>query len=160
MDPKEFFAYESAIISLTKLDTENGMLNAAPIAVYEIATGEPTTLDVAPGEYYVDIMLLREERYMGEMTIKANSQSLQITSTVGTDTIYYPEEDILIPQTFTGGAVFLWNVTAAELESGDLIQFSVFDEGPPTTVEQVSAPLLHREACANLLPELVEPNVE
>ena len=160
MDPKEFFAYESAIISLTKLDTENGMLNAAPIAVYEVATGEPTTLDVAPGEYYVDIMLLREERYMGEMTIKANSESLQTTSTVGTDTIYYPEEDVLIPQTFTGGAVFLWNVTAAELESGDLIQFSVFDEGPPTTVEQVGAPLLHREACATLLPELVEPSIE
>lgn len=159
IDPKEFFPFETAIISLTKLDTENGMLNAAPIAVYEVATGEPTTLDVAPGEYYVDIMLLREERYMGEMTIKANSQSLQTTSTVGTETIYYPEEDLLIPQTFTGGAVFLWNVTAAELESGNTIQFSVFDEGPPTAVEQVGAPLLYREACANLLPELVEPRV-
>ena len=56
--------------------------------------------------------------------------------------------------------MFFWNVTSAELESGDIIQFSIFDEGPPVTVEQVGAPLLHREACAGLLPELVEPNIK
>ncbi len=160
MDPKEFFPYETAMITLTKLDTENGVLNTVPIIVYEVATGESTTIDVAAGEYYVDIMLMREERYAAEMTIDAHSEMITVPSTIGTDIITYPDEDVLIPQTFSGGAVFLWNVTAAELESGNKIIFSVFDEGIPTTVEQVGAPLLHREACSNLNSELVIPRVE
>jgi hypothetical protein len=159
MDPKEFFPYETAMVTLTKLDTENGVLNTVPIVVYEVATGEATTIDVAAGEYYVDIMLMREERYAGEMTIDAHSEMITVPSTIGTDIITYPDEDVLIPETFSGGAVFLWNVTAAELESGDTIIFTVFDEGIPTTVEQVSAPLLHREACSDLNSELVVPEV-
>ncbi len=160
MDTKELFPYESAIITLTKIDPENGVLNSVPLVVVEGGSLEPATIAVAPGQYYVDIMLLREERYSGEMTIQAHSEAIQVPSTVGTDIISYPDDDVLIPQTFTGGAVFLWNVTAAELESGDVLHFAIFDEGPPNTIEQVSAPIAHREGCSNLHQELVLPKVE
>lgn len=160
MDPKEFQPYESAIVSVTKLDPENGVLNTATTVVYEVATGEPTMLDIAAGVYYVDIMLLREERYAGEMTIEANSEAIEVSTTFGTETITYPEEDLLIPQTFTGGAAFVWEVSAEELENSNAILFSVFDEGVPKTVEQVSAPLLHREACSALQSTVIKPKLQ
>lgn len=158
-DAKELFPYESAIITLTKLDPENGVLNAIPLVAVDGGSTEPASIEVAPGQYYVDIMLLREERYPGEMTIKAKSEAIQVPSTIGTDIISYPDDDVLIPQTFTGGAAFLWNVTAGKLESGNTIHFGVFDEGAPNTVEQVSAPLAHRQGCSNLHQELILPYV-
>ncbi len=163
MEPKTIFPYESAIITLTKLDLENGVLNGVPLIMYHGDSGvsaEPAKLSVAPGEYYVDIMLLREERYPGEMTIEAHSEALQVASTIGTDTITYPDEDVLVPQTFSGGAAFFWNVTGEELESGNTIHFAVFDEGIPKTIEQVSAPLAHREGCSNMHKDIVEPSIQ
>ncbi len=158
LEAKEFQPYETALVTLTKLDLENGVLNSMPIVAYN--GSDDITIDIAAGEYYVDIMLLREERYPGEMTIEANSEAITIQSTLGTEQITYPEEDMLVPQTFSGGAAFLWNVTAAELESGNAILFSVFDEGAPKTIEQVSAPLMHREACSALQYDLIEPVVK
>jgi hypothetical protein len=152
LEPKEFQPYESAIVTLTKLDVQNGILNTIPVIIYN---GSDGAIDIAPGQYYVDIMLLREEKYPGEMTIPAHSEAITVPTTFGQNTTTYPDEDILVPSTFSGGSVFLWNVTAAELESGSTIQFAVFDEGPPKTIEQVSAALMHREACSALQSELV-----
>lgn len=159
-EPKDVLPYESAIITVTKLDIENGMLSTAPIVVYEPDATEQQTIDIAAGEYYIDIMLLRKERYPGEMTIEANSESIEVASTTGTKTITYPEEDMLLPQTFTGGAVYYWNVTSAMLESGNTILFPVIDEGMPKTLEQVSAPLMHREGCVQLESDVLKPRVE
>jgi hypothetical protein len=141
---------------LTKLDVQNGILNTIPVVIYN---GSDAAIDIAPGQYYVDIMLLREEKYSGEMTIPAHSEAITVPTTFGQNTTTYPDEDILVPSTFSGGSVFLWNVTAAELESGSTIQFAVFDEGPPKTIEQVSAALMHREACSALQSELVEVRI-
>ncbi len=157
LKPQELQAYESAIISLTKLDTENGVFATIPLVVYNPASEEPATLDIAPGRYLVDIMLLRDERYPGEMTIKANSQGITVATATGTDTITYPEEDLLMPQAFTGGAVFTWDVTAQDLESSDTIVFNIFDEGEPKLLEQVNAPLAHREACSALEATAIQP---
>lgn len=160
LESQELQAYESAMISLTKLDPENGVFATIPLVVYEPTSTESPSIDVAPGKYLVDIMLLREERYPGEMTIKANSEGLQVATATGTDTITYPEEDLLIPQAFTGGAVFTWDVTAQDLESSDTIIFNVFDEGEPKTLEQVNAPLAHREVCSTLEAPAIEPQFE
>ncbi|MFA6888178.1 MAG: hypothetical protein WC254_01655 [Candidatus Woesearchaeota archaeon] len=156
LEPQELQPYESALISLTKIDTENGVLPGAPVALYN-GTG---TLDVAPGQYYVDIMLLRGERYPGEMTIDANSEAITVETLTGTKTTTYPEDDILVPQTFSGGSVFYWNVTTKELEGSDTIKFSIFDEGIPKTIEQVSAPLMHRESCSILQADKIKPVVK
>ncbi len=156
LEPQKFQPYESALITVTKLDPENGVLNAVPVALYN-GTG---AIDIAAGQYYVDIMLLRQERYAGEMTIDANSEAIKYESLTGTETITYPDENILVPETFSGGSVFYWNVTTEELESSDTIQFAVFDEGIPKTIEQVSAPLLHRETCSVLEAEVIKPVVK
>jgi hypothetical protein len=160
LEHQELQSYESAIITITKLDTENGVFTAVPVVIVDPQAEEPATIDIAEGTYSVDIMLLREERYAGEMTIKAHSQSLEVVSTTGTETITYPDEDLLLPQTFTGGAVFEWTVSARDVESREKIIFSVFDEGPPEKVEQVSAALQHREACSELERAFIEPAFE
>ena len=157
MEPKELQSYESAVISLTKLDTENGALTTAPIIIFD-PNEEQNTIDLAAGKYLVDIMLLREERYEGEMTIEANSQGVEVSTTTGTETITYPDEDVLIPQTFTGGASYHLEISESDLENSNTIVFSVFDEGPPKYVEQVSAPLMHREACSILQENVITPD--
>jgi hypothetical protein len=160
LEQQELQAYESAMISLTKLDPENGVFTSVPIVVYNPTSETPATLDIAPGRYLVDIMLLREERYPGEMTIKANSQGLTVTTATVTETITYPEEDLLVPQAFTGGAVFTWAVTSQDLEASDTMVFNIFDEGDPKTLEQVNAPLAHREACSTLESVAIQPQFE
>jgi len=142
--------YESALVRLSKIDPENGELMSPSIAFYN--PGNASTISIAPGEYLVDIMLLRKERYNGEMTIKKHSQQITIEGSLLTDeeVITYPDEDVLLSSVFTGGAEFNWTVTDAELKSGDTITFYVFDEGPPKRIEDVSIPLDHREKCSSL----------
>lgn len=160
LEPKEVQSYESAIITLTKLDIENGIVSSVPTVVYDPNAEEPAMVDIAQGAYLVDVMLLREEKYPGEMTIKANSESITVVKTTGTEAITYPEEDVLVPQTFTGGAVYYWNVTAAELESGDTIVLPVIDEGAPETLEHISAALMHREGCVALNSVALKPRIK
>jgi hypothetical protein len=160
LEPKQLQSYETAILTLTKLDTENGIINSIPMVMFDPNADVPVTLDIAPGRYSVDILLLREERYLGEMTIEANSQAIEVTGTFDTETIYYPEDDLLIEQTFTGGAVYEWEVTDAQLASGRRILFSVFDEDMPKKVEEISAPLMHRETCSELEWNTIRPKVK
>ncbi len=164
LDPKKLQPYESAVITLTKLDLENGVVNHVPIVIYDPNNEEnnkdPATIDIAPGKYAVDILLLREERYPGEMTIRANSESITVTTTFDEDVITYPEEDVLIERTFTGGALYEWNVTDAELTFGNTITFFIFDEDIPTKIEEISSSLQHREECSELEWNMIRPRVK
>jgi hypothetical protein len=175
MEAKQLQSYESAVITLTKLDVENGIINSAPIIIYEPPTDQTTqsettqpttqpttqqtTIDIAPGRYLVDIILLREEKYLGEMTIEANSQSIVIEGVLNDEIITYPEDDVLIEQTFSGGALFEWQVSAQQLESGSTILFSVFDQDAPTKVEQIASPLQYREVCSELEWSAIKPKI-
>jgi len=144
---KPLQSYEQAIIKLEK--TDEGTMHASPITYF--TPGNVSKISIAPGTYNVDIMLVRNERFNGEMTISKDSESRTIPDGIASEkTISYPEKDVLVPTAFTGGAQFTWEVTAQELESGDTVRFKVYDEGPPKTLEEVSQPLSHREKCSEL----------
>jgi len=149
--------YENAIIRLTKTDSENGELRSPSIAHFK--PGNTSTISIAPGDYTVDIMLLRNERFNGEMTLKKHSQSKEIPEGFGTKTIKYPDKDILLPSAFTGGVLFNWTIDVSTLEQTDSISFKIFDEGPPVVIDGVGAPLNHRESCSRLNYNRVQPTL-
>ncbi len=149
LEEKPMQDYENALVTITKLDVENGVLNTAPIVLY--IPGQEATIDLAAGEYLVDILLIRYERYPGEMTIKAQSQSFLSVNEFGQEeTVYYPDEDILIEQIFTGGSLFEWTISESDLKNTEEITLYVIDEDRPTGVMDIGEPVEHREACLSL----------
>lgn len=169
MEQKPLQQYETALVTLTKLDTENGILPALPVALYEEpptdtqgnvpASYQEPTIKISPGRYKVDITLLRKERYPGELTIKKESQSLVVPQGVlgAEKTIKYPDKDILIEQIFTGGADLIWEVTDAELRNKEALLFYVIDEGEPTRIEEIGTALQHRAGCGQLNYNTLKP---
>jgi hypothetical protein len=110
---------------------------------------------LAPGTYDVDVLLLRNERYNGEMTIKKESQAMKIEAGMETKEVRYPDKDVLLPAVFTGGAKLEWKISKGELDNAKKITITVFDEGIPLMIEDVGSPLNHREGCsATLAPRL------
>ncbi len=151
--------YEKAILRLTKLDPENGELPSPAISFYQPT--EESTIRLARGTYQADIMLVRNEAYEGEMTIPRDSQEMTVPDgPMSEKTITYPDEDVLLPTVYTGGALFNWTVDEDVLAFGDTVVFTVFDEGPPLVVEDVGAPLGHRQRCSELNYARVLPRVE
>jgi len=147
--PKNLASYESAIVRFTKLDKENGDLRTPGIALFN--PRNVSKIKLAPGKYSFDIMLLRNERYNGEMTIEKESQKKVIEKGFGQEeTIYYPEEDISLPSIYSGGAIFEWDVGAQELENANIVTFYIFDEGAPELIEDIAVPLKHREPCSQM----------
>lgn len=151
---------EKTMIRLKKLDEENGVLDVDPFAMY--STSNNATIKLGPGRYRADIMLIREEQYPGEMTIKKNSQvrSADEGGLSSGDKMYYPEEDVEIPTVNSGGAVYEFEIGAEELYNNEKIRFHVIDEGKPKFVENVGRALNDREACSQLNPEKIRPEME
>ena len=158
-EAKSLQSYEQAIIKLEKTDTGNGRLPGQGIAFY--SPENKTTLSIGPGEYEVEIALLRNERYNGELTIKEGSQRRTLGESDYSDekTITYPDKDVLLPTVFTGGAIINFTLAAKELEAGDAIRFYVIDEGPPATLEEVARPLQHRKGCSLLNYQKMRPEI-
>ncbi len=155
-EEKPLQPYEEAIISITKLD--EGELNRAPVVHY--LPNETVAMDIAPGKYLVEITLMRNERYAGELTIKAKSQSMTVPNgTFSSTTIYYPEEDVLMETVMTGGLEFIWEPTSKDLQGNATIVLYSIDEGIPVRLEEVNAPLTHRDACAALNQQMLMPKV-
>jgi hypothetical protein len=145
-------SFEQAIIKLTKTDSETGEI-APAIAMF--SPGNASRIMLAPGTYEVDVLLLRNERYNGEMTIKKESQTMTMQSGMEKKEIKYPDKDVLLPAVFTGGAKLIWKINKEELEKSGMITLYVFDEGIPLKIEDVGSPINHREACSmTLLPKL------
>lgn len=169
MEQRPLQPYETALVTLIKLDTENGVLPAMPVALYEEppvdtqgnvpASYQEPTLKIAPGKYKVEITLLRKERYPGELTIKKESQSLVVPQGVfgAEKTIRYPDKDILVEQIFTGGIDLVWEVTDAELRNKEALLFYVVDEGEPTRIEEIGNALQHRQGCGQLNYNTLKP---
>jgi hypothetical protein len=155
-DRRPLQAYEQAIIRLEKLD--QGQARSSPIAV--VSGANATRIKIGPGKYAVDITLLRNERFNGEMTIESGSESRTFETGFGsTETFTYPEDDVLLPSTISGGALYEWAVGHDELEKGSTIIFTAFDEGAPEILEEISSPAQHREKCSELNYELVRPRI-
>jgi len=146
--PKDLASYENAIIRYKKIDNQNGDLKTPGVALFY--PKNESTIKLAEGTYEFEIMLLRNERFNGEMTIKKNSEEKVIKKPFGDETIQYPDEDLMLPAIYTGGSVFTWTVTTEQLEKSDGITFFVFDEGIPKFIEDVGVPLKHKEKCSEL----------
>lgn len=158
-EPSPLQTYESALVQITKTDLENGEIKGPSVAFF--SPGNSSVIRIAPGTYEVDIMLLRNERYNGEMTIRKDSESISYSDGFSGDkTITYPDEDVLIPSAFTGGAHFMWTVGDDELRGKDTITFTIFDEGPPKIIEEIGAPLEHRQGCSALNENIVRPRLQ
>ncbi len=157
--PENLQGYEQAIIRLTKTDPQNGEMMVPSLALF--SPKNRSDIIIGPGNYTVDIMLIRNERFVGEMTIKKDSESKTITTGPlgGSQTTSYPDKDVLLPTVFSGGAEFNWTVTAGELENSSTITFSVFDEGPPKIIEDVGTPLDHRFRCSELNYARIQPRL-
>ncbi len=158
-EPTSMQGNEQAIIRLTKTDPENGEMPVPSIAFF--SPRNTSEISIGPGTYTVDIMLIRNERFQGEMTIKKDSESKTTSSGPlgGEETITYPDKDIFLPSVFSGGAVYNWTVTADDLEKSGTITFSVFDEGPPRIMEDIGTPLDHRQGCSELNYAKIQPRL-
>jgi hypothetical protein len=151
-------SYEQAIVRLTLIESTSGEMPTPAVAFY--SPKNATTIGIAPGTYEVDITLIRNERFSGEMTIRKESESRTVDGGLaGNKVIKYPEKDVLLPTVYTGGAHFNWTVSREELESGNALTLAVFEEGAPKTIEEVSQPLKHRDACSAINYATLKPKV-
>jgi hypothetical protein len=152
--------YENVLVRLTRKNTDNAILQGQPFAMYNPT--QATTLKLAPGNYTVDILLIRNERYKGEMTILKGSEYKYIKGTLASDskTIYYPDEDVEIPTTFSGGAEFDWEITPEDLYASNKLTFNIIDEGAPKFVENVGRPIKDRQNCVALNWEKMKPRFD
>jgi hypothetical protein len=151
-------SYEQAIVRMTKTDTEYGEMPSPAVAFYSPLNA--TTIGIAPGTYTVDIMLIRNERFNGELTIRKDSESRSIEGGLSESKSFtYPDKDVLLPTVFSGGASYNWTVSREELESGSSLTLYVFEEGVPKTIEEVSVPLERRAGCSALNFGLIKPKV-
>jgi len=151
--------FEHALVRLNKVDEENGIVRSPPFAYYN--PKNTSTIMIAPGTYTVDILLFRNERFNGEMTIRKNSETRTIPGGLGADKrITYPDKDVLLPTIVSGGAEFEWTITAEELEKYDVIEFRTFDEGAPLIIEDVGTPAGHRDTCSQMNYELIKPRLK
>jgi len=159
-EPNKLQSYEHALVRLVKTDNENGELRTPSVAFYNPAN--QSTIFIAPGTYDIDIMLFRNERYNGEMTIFKDSESRTIPGSIVSEEkiIRYPEEDVLLPSTISGGAFYSWTVTAEDLESASEIEFMVFDEGMPKILEDIGMAVSHREKCSEYNYEMIKPRLK
>jgi hypothetical protein len=149
-------SYEQAIVRLTRIDEAQGM---RPVVAFYSPLNQ-TTVGIAPGTYQVDIMLIRNERFNNEMTIRKGSESITVSDGLSADkTVEYPDKDVLLPVVFSGGASFNWTVTDAQLNKAKSVIFHVIDEGIPKQIEEVSLPLKHRQACSELNSGMMMPEV-
>jgi hypothetical protein len=152
-------AFEQAIVKLTKTDQQNGELKYPSVVFFDPKNS--STIKIAPGTYTVDITLFRNERFNGEMTFKKNSQTKLVPAGAmgGEKEIFYPDEDLLLPMTISGGAYYNWTVTKEELLNAETIIFNLFDEGQPKVIEQIGTAMAHREKCSELNYNRIKPNL-
>ncbi|MBI5392514.1 hypothetical protein HZA96_01470 [Candidatus Woesearchaeota archaeon] len=150
---------EQVMVKFTKLDAETGAIKPPPFAMY--IPGNKTTVYILSGKYEVELLLTRFEAYPGEMTIKKNSESKHIPAASlfeSGKTIYYPEKDVLLKSTLTGGNKFIMDISEDELaDENPTLLLTMFDEGQPKIVEQVGVALQHREGCYKLNKNIAKP---
>lgn len=153
-------ANENVLIRLKKLDEENGILDVQPVALYTPINS--TYLKLAPGEYYADLMLIRNERYPGEMTYRRNSQSRTTPGGMGaqSETTFYPEEDVVVPSIISGGTQVFFNITKQQLYNANQVRFYVIDEGRPRFIENIGRAMKDREDCTSLNYDVMRPRAE
>lgn len=148
---------EDVFIRIEKLDPENGYFNGVPSLIYN-SRNDDSNLTIAPGQYLIELTTYRTEQYAGEQTIRRHSSCVTIPGDWfhSDRTECYPDEDVLLPQTATGGSTFVWDV-GEEIYDNNEIAFFVIDEGKPSTVEQIGQPLDHTQDCSSLNPEKILP---
>ncbi len=150
---------EQVYVTLQHINTLGGIIGRT----YGISftPNQEATIKLGPGRYRAELTLLRNERYPGEMTFKKHSQSIKVPGSIATKakTIYYPEEDVLLPATVSGGSEFTFEISTSDLDK-DKITFYVIDEGQPKYLEQISAASQHTEACYQLNQAAMKPRIE
>ncbi|MBN2458278.1 hypothetical protein JXB31_04070 [Candidatus Woesearchaeota archaeon] len=149
--------HENVLIRLIRISDDNKVLPVNPFLLYNSL--KDNTIRLAPGRYKADLMLVRNERYSGEMTIFRNSEYKYLKGDLFTDskTIYYPEDDVEIPSTFSGGAEFEFELRPEALYSEGGIIFSIIDEGPPEFIEHIGRALGDRANCTALNWNIMKP---
>ncbi|MBI3032075.1 hypothetical protein HYY69_01260 [Candidatus Woesearchaeota archaeon] len=149
---------EQVYITLEHINTLGGSIGRTEGISF--VPGQETALKLGSGRYHAELMMLRHERYPGEMTFKKHSQSIKIPSTIATKakTIYYPEEDVLLPSTVSGGSEFTFEIGISDLDK-DKITFYVIDEGQPKYLEQIGIASQHTQACYQLNQAIMKPRI-
>jgi hypothetical protein len=152
--------HENVLVKLTRISDDNGIMPSQPFVLYNPTN--KNVLKLAPGRYNVDLLLLRNERYKGEMTILADSEFKYIPGSIASSaqTIYYPEENVEIPTTFSGGSDFVWELKPEDLYSSGKIRFYIIDEGMPKFIEHVGRAVNDRKNCTALNYGLMQPTFE
>jgi len=157
--PGQLDANEEAIITMRKVDPTLSPSNPYTFIFYN--PKNVSEINVGPGTYQVDILLVRNEKYGGEMDIKAESEKIHIEGTLFTDDkdIYYPDEEIEVESIMNGGAIYITSLNEDDLAEGNTITFYVFDEGKPQKIKQYFGALGHRDACSGLNYNEIKPIV-
>ncbi|MBT4825038.1 hypothetical protein HON88_07605 [Candidatus Woesearchaeota archaeon] len=151
---------EEAIITIRNL--ERILESDTPMIAAKFKQGEDITLELGPGTYEFDIMLLRHEKWDGELDIKKHSQSYHFAGGIGQDSkdVSFPDQDYEVESVMAGGAKYLITITEDDLvwtEEADTMTLYVFDEGKPKKVDEYFAAMAHTEKCSEINYETVKP---
>ena len=118
---------------------------------------EPYEIKLAPGTYEFDVMLIKE--VPPYLNIQPNSERIVIEASLPWEDdkiVNYPEEEVELNSTITGGSKFTLTITQEDLNKRRMI-IPVIDEGIPRLIENVGTALLHRETCYQQNQEILTP---
>ena len=148
-------AHEEVMVKMYKSDFRNGIMDREIVTLFN---GSNSYINIAPGRYEGQLLLMKHESYAGEMLITKGSSSMDISLGPfrGTKRIEIPDKDIEVKTALIGGAALNFTL-GDELYKANNITFTVIYEDAPRTVYEIGQPLSHIEACTLLNREKLKP---
>ncbi|MFH1440352.1 MAG: hypothetical protein ABIG89_07310 [Candidatus Woesearchaeota archaeon] len=148
---------EQAIINLKRIDPTIASTNPYTFAFY--TEENKPEIELAPGVYQVDIMLIRGEKWKGELDIKKNSESYHIDGALfeKDKDVYYPDDDQQVDSIISGGANYIMTIEPDDIDGKKEMTLYVFDEGKPQKIENYFIALSHRDACSSINYDKIQP---
>lgn len=160
--PGDLDKNEEAVVTLRKIDPTFSSSNPYTISLYN--PNELPEIELAPGTYQVDIMLIKNQKWKGELDIKKNQESIHISGTLipykASKDIYYPDETQEVESLISGGSQYTTVISEESLKGAKEMILFVFDEGKPAKIKDYFGAMGHREACSLINYNKVQPAFE
>ena len=146
-----------AMVTFKKVDPTVTTTNPYTFALYKDEL--KPEIELAPGTYQVEVLLVRHQKWKGELDIKKDSESFEVEGTLFSSgkEMTYPDKDIEVESVMSGGVFYITSLDEEDMKGADTITLTVFDEGKPKSIENYASAIAHREACSSLNYNKVQP---
>src|SRR3989338_4214177 len=163
--PSDLEKNEEAVVTLRKIDPTFSSSNPYTISLYKAdETDKAQEIEITSGTYQVDIMLIKNQKWKGELDIKKGQESIHIPGTLipykASKDIYYPDDTQEVESLISGGSQFTTIISEESLKGAKEMILFVFDEGKPAKIKDYFGAMGHREACSLINYNKVQPVFE